>query len=87
MDIGNQISQMCNESDCVNRYWNLVSLMVEAMSSVISTQNYNIASLTSCPKWILILKESSEKNCRQQSKSLIKHLINEKKGIEVGKGI
>lgn len=83
MDIGNQISSVCNESECVNRYWNLVCLMVEAMSSVISTQNYNIAaSLISLLSKVNLNSKrvlATKWLCREQSKSLIKQLNNGKK--------
>lgn len=83
MDIGNQISSVCNESECVNRYWNLVCLMVEAMPSVFSTQNYNIAaSLISLLSKVNLNSKrvlATKWLCREQSKSLIKQLINEKK--------
>lgn len=94
MDIGNQISSVCNESECVNRYWNLVCLMVEAMPSVFSTQNYNITAIliSLLSKVNLNSKRvlATKWLCREQSKSLIKQLINEKKkkkGKELRKGI
>lgn len=89
IDIENQISPTCNESDCVNRYWNLVCLIVEAMSSVISTQNYNIAaSLISLLSKVNLNSKrilGTKWLCRGKSKSLIKQLIGENKGKELRK--
>lgn len=89
MNIGKQISWMCNESDCVNRYWNLVYLTVEAMCSVISTQNYNIAasliSLLSKVNFNSKRVLGTKWLCKEQSTSLIKQRINENKGNELRK--
>lgn len=89
MDIRNQISPMCNVSDFVNKYWNLVCSMVEAMSSLISTQNYNIAaSLISLLSKVNLNSKrvlGTKWLCREQSESLVKQLINGNKGKELRK--
>lgn len=63
--------------------------MVEAMSSLISTQNYNIAaSLISLLSKVKLNSErvlGTKWLCREQSESLVKQLINGNKGKELRK--